>query len=217
MTKLLLRVSLAALLALPNIAYAQFLDNVPGPYLLGTPLTGFSQQEFQYNCTNGVPTLGSCSPVVQVGNALAPGIQPPSASYPVAITPTQVTQSPCALQKSTTVSVTSKSTASFQLIGLVNLNTIYICSAVIKPTAATVFNLIEGVGTNCGGASPAPQAVVGNMTPSQGLPFSGANDGLALASSTGLWTTHVPGDALCFTQTVSENISITLTFVQTQL
>lgn len=138
-------------------------------------------------------------------------------SAPVVLPAVQVTQSPCGLQKSTTVTLTSSNTASTQLIALAALNTIYICSVLIKPTAATVFNLIEGVGTNCTGGSPAPQAVVGSTTAANGVPLAALGDGFALASSTGVWTTHAPGDALCFTQTVAEALSITLSYVQTQL
>lgn len=137
-------------------------------------------------------------------------------SAPVVLPAVQVPQSPCALQKSTTVTLTSNATASTQIVGLVSLNTIYICSVLIKATAATVFNLIEGVGTNCTGSSPAPQAVVGSTTAASGVPLT-TGDGFALASPAGVWSTHAPGDALCFTQTVAENVSITLSYVQTLL
>lgn len=162
-------------------------------------------------------------PVMQLWDGTNLGVVNPNGqatvanSAPVVLPAVQVTQSPCALQKSTTVTLTSNATASTQLIGLVSLNTIYICSILVKNTSATVFNLIEGVGSNCTGGSPAPQAVLGSTTPASGLPLAILPDGFNLASPVGIWTTHAPGDALCFTQTVAENVSITISYVQTAL
>ena len=192
------RILLAVFLVLPVVANAQNLVNVPGPYLSGTPPTGFGTQQFQFNCTNATPTAGTCSPVVQVGN------------LPV---------DQCYLQKKSQFTLTSNATAITQLVPLVSGNTIYICSVTIKPTAATVFMLVEGTGTNCGTATAAVYGGSNGTSPtttaSAGVPYSGPGDGIAVGSGLGTWiATHVAGDALCFQQTVAENVSITFEYVQ---
>jgi hypothetical protein len=204
---------LIVLLFLPALAHAQNLENVPGPYLSGSPPTGFGTQQFQYNCTTVTPTSGTCSPVVQVGNFNPNGQALAAASAPVVLPIAQVPYDKCFLQQKAQFTLTSNATAITQLVGANAGTIINICSISIRPTSATVFSLVEGTGTNC---ATATVKVYGDTTASLGVPFNGVGDGIAVGSGLGTWiATHVAADALCFQQTIAENVSITLEYVQT--
>jgi hypothetical protein len=141
-----------------------------------------------------------------------------SEAFSIPVTPSLTTraQDECYLQKKSFVTVTSSNTALTQLVGLVNLNTIYICSILVKPNAATAFSLVEGTGSNCASAPQA--AVVGSLTAANGVPMSGLGDGFAMGNGTGtVFAIANPGNALCFGQSVAESVSITIGYVQSQL
>jgi hypothetical protein len=211
---------LIALLLFPTVAFAQNLENVPGPYLSGSPPTGFGTQQFQYNCTTVTPTAGTCSPVVQVGNANANGQNTMNNSQPVVLPAAQVPYDKCFLQQKFQFTFISSATAMTQLIGQNAGTIINICSISIRPTLATVFSLTEGTGTNCGTATVAVYGGSNGPSPTtaaaSGVPYSGAGDGIAWGTGLGtVMATHVPNDALCFQQTVAESVSITFEYVQT--
>jgi hypothetical protein len=148
---------------------------------------------------------------VSLGQALATfsiPVVPPITTYP---------QDPCFLQKKSQITLTSNSTGPLELIPLAALNTIYICALHVKPTAATIFNLVQGVGTNCTGGSPAQAKLWGDTTVANGVPFSGLGDGTGWGSGLGTLISTIPGDAVCFTQTAAELVSITIDYVKTQL
>jgi hypothetical protein len=148
--------------------------------------------------------------VVPLGTATEP--------FSIPVTPSLTARSvdPCYLQKKTFVTVTSSNTALTQLVPLANLYTIYICSILVKPNAATAFSLVEGTGSNC--ASVPQAAVLGSLTAASGVPMSGIGDGFAMGNGTGtVFAIANPGNALCFGQSVAEAVSITLGFVQTPL
>ena len=201
------------LLSISLPAMAQNLENVPGPYLSGSPPTGFGTQQFQYNCTTVTPTAGTCQPIVQIGNANPNGQATVGGGQPVTLPAAQVPYDKCFLQQKSQFTLTSNATAVTQLIGQNAGTIINICSISIRPTSATVFSLVEGTGTNC---ATAQVKVYGDTTAASGVPYSGVGDGIAVGDGLGTWiATHVPNDALCFQQTVAENVSITFEYVQT--
>jgi hypothetical protein len=213
MKRLLFGVSLAALLTLP--VQAQNLENLSGPVLTGTPPAGFSAQNFQYNCTNPIPTLGTCSPVFQIGNALTPGIQPPGASYPVAITPTQVIVDLCSLQRRTTIAISTTANLTLMLLGQASQK-IYICDGFIKNSAPTNVSLIEGVGSTCATAPTGDVVGVRGVTTTSGVPLGTLGDGMPLRNV----STNIPNNSLCLIQAPASGTVLLggyLSVVQSQL
>ena len=146
------RLFIALLLFFPTVALAQNLENVPGPYLSGAAPTGFSSQNFQYNCSTTTPSAGTCSPVVQVGNANVNGQATMNNSQPVVLPIVQVPYDKCTLLQKSQFTFTSSATAITTLLpnSTGGAGTIInICSMFVRPTLATVFSLVEGTGTNC--------------------------------------------------------------------
>jgi hypothetical protein len=65
MSTMLHRLVVAALIAIPSMASGQ-VATINGPYLSGSPPTGFGAQGFKFNCNNAVPTSGQCWPLMQL-------------------------------------------------------------------------------------------------------------------------------------------------------
>lgn len=213
----------AILIALaPMLAKGQNIVTVPGLSQNGTPPSGFQTQGYKLDCNNATALSGQCWPFMTIwdGTNIAPvvplGTTTEQFSIPTTPPLTTRSQDPCYLQKKTTITLTSNATSATQVIPLASLNTTYICSVLIVATTATVFNLIEGVGTNCAGSSPMPQVIVGSLTPSSGLSLP-AGVPIQLAPGGTVWAMHTSGDEVCFTQTVAENLSMTFSYVNTQL
>lgn len=198
----------------PALAHAQFLENVQGPFLSGSPPTGFSGQNFQYNCTNATPTVGTCTPVVIIGNANPNGQASLNNGQPVSMAAVQVTADLCTLQRKINVPI-STTAAVTQLVAPVSLNQVYICSIFIQPTANDTVSIIGGLGSTC--ATGTPLAMAGSTTAASGMDVL-ASQGFAPGNGGGtLMSTTTAGHGVCLTHTGSTKLAGFMTYVQSLL
>jgi hypothetical protein len=213
-----------ALLACSSLTQAQNLITVPGYIASGTPPAGTAAVGFLMNCTTSTITTGTvCSPVFQVGNANNNGQTGVGGGQPVTLAAVQVPYDKCTMMQKSQFTLTTNVTAMTQLLGVSTGGAgtiINICSIKIRPTAATVLSFTEGTGTNCGTATVAVEggsnSISPNTTAANGVSYTGIGDGDVRGNGAGtVLATHVPNDALCFQQTVAENVSITFEYVAT--
>ena len=149
--------------------------------------------------------------VVHVANANANGQQSANNSSPVVLPPTQVTTDPCALN--TKINVPLSTTAGrYQIVAPVALKRVYICSIVIKSTAADSISLVGGLGSSC--TTGSPLAIVGSTTPANGVDV-GALDGWSQGNGGGtIYSTTTAGHGVCLVQSGTTKIAGALTYVQ---
>jgi hypothetical protein len=123
----------------------------------------------------------------------------------------QVTNSSdaCMGQAKTNLPISFQATSSAQLIALSGSTKIYVCSLSLIASAATVFSLTGGTGTNCG----TPAALIGTTTASNGLSLA-ANGGLTLGNGGGTVAVTGAGSELCIVQSGGGNLVGNLTYVQ---
>ena len=209
----ILAVTLFAIV-LPTMAHAQFLENVQGPFLSGSPPTGFSGQNFQYNCTNATPTVGTCAPVVIVGNQNSNGQASSANSQPVVLPSTQVANDLCTLQRKTNVAI-STTAATVQLVAPVSLNQVYICSIVIISTSNDTINIIGGLGATC--ATGTPVAIAGSTTTASGMDITATQGFVAGNGGASVMQTTTAGHGVCLTQTGTTKLAGSMTYVQSLL
>jgi hypothetical protein len=211
MNKLLLSAAIVAAMS-PTIATAQFLENVPGPYLSGTPPRGFGTQYFQYNCTNATPTSGNCAAVVYVMNANPNGQALANASAPVVLPVTQVSTDPCTLGGGVGGPVTkanfayTTSAAVLQIVAPVALEQVYFCTIDINTTAADSISLIGGLGALC--TTGTRLTIAGPMAWPALYTWSRGTGGATA------YRTTTSGHGVCVTQTGTTALSISGTYVQ---
>ncbi len=144
-----------------------------------------------------------------VTNSNANGQATAANSSPVVLPAAQVTADPCTLGTKTNLPISYQTTSITQQIALSGSTKIYVCSLSLIASAATVFSVTGGTGTNCG----TPAALIGTTSASNGLSRA-ANGGLTLGNGAGTVAVTGAGSELCLVQSGAGNISGNLTYVQ---
>lgn len=130
-------------------------------------------------------------------------------SAPVVIASNQSVADPCMFQAKTNLAVSFQTTSITQLIALSGSTKIYVCSVALVASAATVFSITGGTGSNCG----TPAAVIGTTSATHGLSLA-ANGGMTLGNGEGTVASTAAGSELCIVQSGAGDISGNLTYVQ---
>ena len=152
---------------------------------------------------------GNCLPNVSVSNANANGQAAMASSSPVALASNQSVADPCMFQAKINLAISFQTTSSTQLIALSGSTKIYVCSLSLIASAATVFSLTGGTGTNCG----TPAALIGTTVAAHGLSLA-ANGGLTYGNGGSTVAVTGAGSEVCIVQSGAGDLSGNLTYVQ---
>lgn len=144
-----------------------------------------------------------------VTNTNANGQATAANSSPVVLPAAQVTADPCSLGAKTNLPISFQTTSITQQIALSGSTKIYVCSLSLIASAATVFSITGGTGTNCG----TPAALIGTTSATHGLSLA-ANGGLTLGNGAGTVAVTGAGSELCIVQSGAGDLVGNLTYVQ---
>lgn len=120
-----------------------------------------------------------------------------------------VSNDPCTQAAKTNLPISFQTTSITQLIALSGSTKIYVCSLSLIASAATVFSITGGTGSNCG----TPAALIGSTSATHGLSLA-ANGGLTLGSGAGTVAVTGAGSELCIVQSGAGDLVGNLTYVQ---
>jgi hypothetical protein len=138
-----------------------------------------------------------------------------SGGQPVTLPAVQVTADLCTLLRKTTVAI-STSSAVTQLVAPISLNQVYICSILVKNSAATSVSLIGGLGSTC--ATGTPLALAGSTTLANGIPLGALGDGFAPANGGAtVMSTTTSGHGVCLEQSGTALLAGYVSYVQSPL
>ena len=156
-------------------------------------------------CT--LPASGTACSLIAVNKALANAANSsiPAGSALIGYTSNDV----CNQAAKTNLPISFQATSIAQLIALSGTTKIYICSLSLIASAATVFSITGGTGTNCG----TPAALIGTTSATHGLSLA-ANGGLTLGNGAGTVAVTAAGSELCIVQSGSGDLVGNLTYVQ---
>ena len=116
---------------------------------------------------------------------------------------------PCFATAKTNLPISLQTTSITQQIALSGSTKIYVCSLSLIASAATVFSVTGGTGTNCG----TPAALIGTTSASHGLSLA-ANGGLTYGNGGSTVAVTGAGSELCLVQSGAGDLSGNLTYVQ---
>jgi hypothetical protein len=116
---------------------------------------------------------------------------------------------PCSYAAKTNLPISFQTTSITQQIALSGSTKIYVCSLSLIASAATVFSITGGTGTNCG----TPAALIGTTSATHGLSLA-ANGGMTLGNGAGTVAVTGAGSELCLVQSGSGDLVGNLTYVQ---
>jgi hypothetical protein len=116
---------------------------------------------------------------------------------------------PCSYAAKTNLPISFQTTSITQQIALSGSTKIYVCSLSLIASAATVFSITGGTGTNCG----TPAALIGTTSATHGLSLA-ANGGMTLGNGAGTVAVTDAGSELCLVQSGSGDLVGNLTYVQ---
>lgn len=116
----------------------------------------------------------------------------------------------CFRNAKTNLPISFQTTALTQQIAASGSNKIYICSAFLVASAATVFSVTGGTGTNCGTGTA---AIIGATSATHGVSLA-ANGGFTLGNGTGTVAVTAASSELCLVQSGAGDLVGNLTYVQ---
>ena len=116
---------------------------------------------------------------------------------------------PCFATAKVNLPISLQTTSITQQIALSGSTKIYVCSLSLIASAATVFSVTGGTGTNCG----TPAALIGTTSASHGLSLA-ANGGLTYGNGGSTVAVTGAGSELCLVQSGAGDLSGNLTYVQ---
>jgi hypothetical protein len=120
-----------------------------------------------------------------------------------------VSNDPCSYAAKTNLPISFQTTSITQQIALSGSTKIYVCSLSLIASAATVFSVTGGTGTNCG----TPAALIGTTSATHGLSLA-ANGGMTLGNGAGTVAVTAAGSELCLVQSGAGDLVGNLTYVQ---
>lgn len=168
---------------------------------------------------NGQATMANSSPVViasnqsdvgvSVNNANSNGQATSANSSPVVLASDQTVPDACTFAAKTNLPISFQTTSITQLVAASGSTKIYICSLSLVASAATVFSLVGGTGSNCG----TPAALIGTTSATHGLSLA-ANGGLTLGNGAGTVAVTAASSEVCIVQSGAGDLVGNLTYIQ---